>query len=145
MLERLGQIAWQGEGLAAQATAAEIDPTGTHLFVQTYTQGQRIKLERTQGVVDRLGEREPFTPWSLGQCEAMTISLDGAALWFTCSHHLLPLRARMPQPTQPTDDPAHPTGRVFELPPIPASIWGALAIIALRRRSKGVQGRRRSI
>ena len=50
MLERLGQIAWQGEGLAAQATAAEIDPTGTHLFVQTYTQGQRIKLELIRAV-----------------------------------------------------------------------------------------------
>ena len=146
VLERLGQIAWQGEGLAAQATAAEIDPTGTHLFVQTYTQGQRIKLERTQGVIDRLGEREPFTPWSLGQCEAMTVSLDGAALWFTCESSPAPLARALclSQPGPPTTPPTPPEG-CSSCHQFSASIWGALAIIALRRRSKGVQGRRRSI
>ena len=148
-LEPVGEINWQGEGLSAQATAAAIDPTGNELFVQTYTQGQRIELVRHQRRVDSLGRVRPFTPWSLGQCEAMAFTDQGKSLWFTCESAPAPL-AQASCATEPPTEVNHEPEDEFEptgcggCQQTPSSIWATLVLFALRLRTKGVEPHRRS-
>ena len=152
-LETIGGIHWQGEGLATLATAATIDPAGNELFVQTYTQGQRIKLIRKNGRIDALGQRQSFTPWGLGQCEAMAFADQGASLWFTCESAPAPLAQATCSSAPPSDEtnaPIHEQTTQSD----PAScggcqhssvnIWATLLLFALRLRSKGVEPQGRS-
>ncbi len=148
-LESVGDINWQGNGLSTQATAAAIDPAGNELFVQTYTQGQRIELVRQQGRVESLGRVRSFMPWSLGQCEAMAFAEQGKSLWFTCESAPAPL-AQASCATEPPAEVAPEPEAQFEptgcggCQQTPASIWVTLVLFALRGRTKGVERRRRS-
>lgn len=147
VLTRVGDISWLGDGLATQATAAAIDPTGNELFVHTYTQGQRIKLLRQNGRIESLGRVQTFIPWSLGQCEAMAFTQQGQTLWFTCESAPAPLAkatcaSEPPASTEPTTR-IEPSG-CGGCQQAPSGIWAALLLFALRLRSKGVEPYRRS-
>lgn len=154
VLEVVGQITWEGDGLATQATAAAIEPSGNELFVQTYTQGQRIQLEREGGTITGLGRQSFWMPWSLGQCEAMAFADEGQSIWFTCEAVPAPL-ARASCLSQPSDAGETPASSD---PPTPDPdvgcggcqsnsqiAWITLLLFALRGRPKGVKSPRRSL
>ncbi len=147
-LESIGEIRWQGEGLATLATAATIDPAGQELFVQTYTQGLRIRLQRRNGRIDRLGRAQSFASWSLGQCEAMAFADHGQSLWFTCESAPAPLAKAVCATEPPADPPKEPLPQpeaqgCSGCQHTPIDIWATLLLLALRLRSKGVEPKRR--
>jgi hypothetical protein len=154
VLEAVGQITWEGDGLATQATAAAIEPSGNELFVQTYTQGQRIHLEREDGEITGLGRQSFWMPWSLGQCEAMAFADEGQSIWFTCEAVRAPL-ARATCLSQPPDVGERPAPSHAPTPDQDVGCggcqsnsqiaWITLLLFALRGRPKGVKSPRRSL
>ena len=151
-LESIGRLSWEGNGLATLATAAAIEPSGQELFVQTYTQGQRVELVREQGRVTSLGNQTFFMPWSLGQCEAMAFADEGQSMWFTCEAVPAPLaRAQCltepPSNLTPSPDPTVPPAEVGcgGCQSNSQIAWITLLLFALRGRAKGVDSSRRSL
>lgn len=148
VLESIGEIRWQGHGLATLATAATIDPAGEELFVQTYTQGLRILLQRNNGRIDRLGRAQSFASWSLGQCEAMAFADQGHSLWFTCESAPAPLAKAVCTTKPPADLATEPfpqseVSSCSGCQHTSIDIWATLLLLALRLRPKGVEPQRR--
>jgi len=82
-----------GGGLEASlVTQADIDPSGSELFVGTYGAGFRLPIGRDDdGIILSFGEPGPGPIYGEGQCEAGAYAPDGLSLWFTCEAEPTPL------------------------------------------------------
>jgi hypothetical protein len=104
-------VAELGGGLESSfVTQADIDPSGSELFVGTYGAGFRLPIARDDdGVILGFGEPGPGPIYADGQCEAGAYAPDGLAIWFTCEAERTPLAradcAALSIPAAPTPDP----------------------------------------
>ena len=91
MAEILTGVALPGGTEALMVTQADIDPSGSELFLGTYGAGFRLDLIRQDGRITDLGSPRKAPIYGQGQCEAMSYSHSGLDLYFTCEASPTPL------------------------------------------------------
>lgn len=89
--ELLTRVLLEGGTEALLVTQADIDPTGSELFLGTYGAGYRLALLRSHGVVTDFAPPLRAPVYGDGQCEAMSYSASGLRLYFTCEASPTPL------------------------------------------------------
>ena len=127
-----------GGGLEASlVTQADIDPSGSELFVGTYGAGFRLPIERDgDGLISSFGEPGPGPIYGEGQCEAGAYAPDGLSLWFTCEAERTPLaRADCAEPNEPSGPKPNEPSSCGCSGHAPAGWWVLLFALMYPRRS----------
>jgi hypothetical protein len=108
--ETLWAIQLRGGIEASLVTQADIDPSGSELFIGTYGAGFRLPIKRnSDAVITSFGEPIPGPIYGDGQCEAGAYAPDGLSIWFTCEAAEAPLaRANCVEQTAGETPPAEP-------------------------------------
>ena len=152
MAEILTGVALPGGTEALMVTQADIDPSGSELFLGTYGAGFRLDLIRQDGLITDLGSPRKAPIYGQGQCEAMSYSHSGLDLYFTCEASPTPLaRSACTQrrsnsiPDRSSTDPSqkgrNDLGCHCESTSTPASLWAFLLLLLHRRRDKPTRTR----
>ena len=145
--EQLTGVSLPGGTEALMVTQADIDPTGSELYLGTYGAGYRLDLLRTEGVVTDLGSPQKAPIYGEGQCEAMSYDATGLHLYFTCEANPTPLaRSACEQVRREPLPDVGPPGSSAEQTPtlgchcdatiLSPSLWGLILYVGLRLRRR---------